>query len=179
MNRSLYAALSALCLVGTLTVPPFLFSAQGSVTNNVKEQQFLIRLGLHESHLGEFKKRLSEDARLRSEAQREGQDAAFAEWMRQAHPELYAFSCLRMAKMVAEKFKGTKHMADFDALLSKRADLRQAVERLGHEVIFADWLRAERPKVYAKLFDANLSPPKRKQTTTNKKGVTGSRSGAR
>lgn len=174
MKRSLYAALAALYLMGTLVVLPLRSSAQDANTNNVKEQQFLIRLGLHETHLGEFKKRLSEDARLRREAQRRGQAPVFAEWMQREHTLHYAAACVRMAKTVAEKFKGTKPMADFDKLLSKRADLRQAVERLGHEVVFADWLRAERPKVYAKLFDANSLPPKQKQPTKKKKATPGS-----
>lgn len=47
------------------------------------------------------------------------------------------------------KAQGNPNLVDFIALLGKRANLRVKMARSGLDAAFSDWLRRERPYVYA------------------------------
>ena len=96
--------------------------------------------------------RLNKSSYWRAEVQRKGYDAAFNEWMQQDHPFEYAHYCTQEAKKVVRVFKNTQHSSDFNALLSKQADLRAEVKSMGFDAAFADWLRKEHPDVHRKHF---------------------------
>ncbi len=112
----------------------------------------IIRAKDHPMHGNVFSSRLSKNAYWRAEITRKGYDVAFNEWMKQDHPFEYATYCTREAKKVAAAFKNTEHYTEFNALLSKRPDLRSEVQSLGFDVTFADWLRREHPDLYRKHF---------------------------
>ena len=53
---------------------------------------------------------------------------------------------------MAIEYWSTPHMLEFDKLIEKRADLRIQAGKYGHDIAFAEWLRAERPDVYRQRF---------------------------
>lgn len=125
-----------------------------------KPAPVIIHATAHTAHFNDFQVRMSKDRSLAAEVKRKGLDVAFTEWMARDHPYVFATECVKHAnEVVARDFKSSSHMHDFDTLLAKRADLRMSVERLGHDIAFADWLRTERPDVYRQHF--SIKPVKK------------------
>lgn len=152
MKRWLPVALCAVTLVGAV---PALTRAQASPPAPTTQQSVpdpIIRAKNHPQHATVFSARLNKNAALRAAVDRKGYDVAFTEWMKQDHPYEYATYCTKQAKEVTVAFKNTEHMAEFNTLVTKRADLRAAVKSVGYDVAFADWLRRERPDAYRKHF---------------------------
>lgn len=121
--------------IGTATPPPVIVKADA-----------------HAMHFNDFQVRRNKDRALEAEIKKKGLDVVFTEWMMRDHPYVFATMCSKQVGQIATKFKNTPHMGDFDALLSKRSDLRLKAEKYGHDVAFAEWLRTERPDIYRQHF---------------------------
>lgn len=167
------ALLMALC--ATALVPSLPARAQTPPQASSALPPVIIRAKDHPMHATVFTARLNKNAYWRHEAQRQGYDVAFNEWMKQDHPYEYARYCTVEARKLTAAYKNTEHMDQFSALLPKRADLRGEVQSLGFDVAFADWLRRERPAVYREHYAREAAvragqrasaPPNHGTTTT-------------
>ncbi len=87
---------------------------------------------------------------------------AFTEWMQRDHPYIFASECVKQTGEIANEFKSTPHMLDFDKLMEKRSDLRIQADKYGHDVAFAEWLRTEHPDIYLQHFGVK-APKKSKK----------------
>ena len=161
MKKLVFAAIIAAGVLGTLTSAPV--RAQETVAEPI------LVANKHTAHWSKFQAVINKNAYWRSVVSKKGQDVAFNQWMRADHPYIYAAVCMKAATDLAGKMKNTEHMAEFEALQAKRADLRASVASVGHDVAFADWLRKEKPKVYKEHFqkeadmNAEITKPSKKR----------------
>jgi hypothetical protein len=148
MKRWLPAALCAATLVWVVPAPVPAHGSPAPAGRSTSIPDVIILAKDHPTHATVFSSRLNKSSYWRAEIQRKGYDAAFDEWMKQDHPYEYANACVKEAKKLTVALKGTDQMAQFMALLPKRADLRAEVKSEGMDPAFADWLRREHPAVY-------------------------------
>ena len=137
-------------------------SQQDKVHDKQKPAPVIIKFNAHSMHAGDFQARRSKDRGLELKIKQQGIDAAFTEWMQRDHPFIFAKECVKQVGEIAIHFKSTNHMIDFDKQLTKHPDLRLSAEKYGHDIAFAEWLRAEHPDVYRAHF--NIKAPKKPDT---------------
>ena len=113
---------------------------------------FNIRFQAHSPHANDIQVARSKNRAMELEIKKKGMDLAFTEWMQRDHPYVFAKECVKEVGEMAIEYRSTPHMLEFDKLIEKRADLRIQAGKYGHDIAFAEWLRAERPDVYRQRF---------------------------
>ena len=151
MNKVMFTALCALTVTGL----PFASSAHAAAdkdSSKIKPAPIIIHYQAHSMHANDFQVARSKNRGIELQIKSKGMDVAFTEWMQRDHPYVFAKECVRQVGGMAVEYKDTPHMLEFDKLIEKRADLRIQADKYGHDVAFAEWLRAERPDVYREHF---------------------------
>ena len=151
MKKTLFPALGALAL-GISLMGSAAFAQDEKKPDNIKPAPVILRFQAHSMSSNDFMIAKSKHREIETQIKGKGMDVAFTEWMQRDHPYVFAHECVKQVGEIAQDYKSTAHMIDFDKLIEKRGDLRIQADKYGHDVAFAEWLRTERPDVYREHF---------------------------
>ena len=160
MKNLLFAPLCVLAITAT-SFGSIAQAQDDKKPGKMKPAPVIVRFNAHAMGANDFQIRRSKDRSIETTIKNKGIDVAFTEWMQRDHPYLFASECIKETGGIANEFKSTTHMVDFDNLLSKRPDLRMQADKYGHDVAFAEWLRTEHPDLYLQHF--GIKAPKNRK----------------
>jgi len=136
--------LCAAVLAATLAAP---VQAQSIASST---PPIVIHYDKHSAHAQKFTAVQGKSSYWRAEERKKGIDIAFTEWMQVDHPWEFSALCVKTAGEAKKKVEHTGHIAEFQALAAKRADLKASIAAAGFDAAFLDWLRTAHPDSYKK-----------------------------